>query len=359
MRLLRRHLARELLLNWLMIMAVLAVIFSLILLIDEIERTSDRYVFQDVLQYLWGTLPGRIVDMSPLTVLLGSLLALGNMARQGELVVLRSAGISGPVMLRCVAWPILAVVATLALFEEFVAAPMHHDAELRRQIKRSGSLDLLEDGALWGIDGDRFIQVRSLALGQVPSGIRVYDFDDNDRLETVIQGQTAAIRDNRHWTLEGVQRKDFNSDGVHRESADRLEIGPYWSEEELPVIASSAGVMAPHMLYRYIRYLDRKGRETDALKLEFWRQVTVPLSAAAMILLAIPIGVGLGSSRSGRFGFQLALGALLGVGFYIFNQMYYTAFGPQLVDDIPVFFAGTLPVILLLVVALPLIHFRR
>lgn len=359
MKILRRYLARELLVNWLLVMVVLAVIFSLVLMIDEMERTNERYLFKDVLYYIFGTLPGRIVDMSPITVLLGTLLALGNMARQSELVVLRGAGISGPTLLRCVTFPILAVVVALALFEEFVAAPMHHEAELRRQIVRSGTLDLLEGGALWGHDGDRFIQVRSLELGQVPTGVAVYDFDDRGRLESVIRGQTVRIRDNRHWTLEGVQRKDFTPDGVHRSAADRLDIGAFWSKKELPVLASAAGVMAPHMLYRYIRYLDRNGQETSGLVLQFWRQVSVPLSAAAMILLAVPLGASLGSSRSGRAGIQLVLGALLGVGFYIFNQMYYTAFASLVTPYIPLTLAGLVPVILLLALAIPLIHFRR
>ena len=47
----------------------------------------------------------------------------------------------------------------------------------------------------------------------------------------------------------------------------------------------------------------------------------LPVTAGAMVLLAIPIGASLGARRSGSFGKKLAVGVAVGIAFYLLSQL--------------------------------------
>ena len=53
----------------------------------------------------------------------------------------------------------------------------------------------------------------------------------------------------------------------------------------------------------------------------FWQRVTMPLTVAAMVLLATPISASLGSRRERNFGASMGIGALVGILFYLGAQI--------------------------------------
>ena len=356
MRVLRAYLARELLLGWFLAILVLTAVFTLLLLIDEVDKVSERYTINHALRYLLGTLPQRIIDLAPVSGLLGTLIALGNLARHSELIIMRGAGLSLAALVRNLSVPILALVVALYLLTEYVAAPMFLQAEIERQVARSGKLNLLDSSGLWANDGNRFILVSELHLGQIPQGIEVFNFDSQGRLLSAIQGREAQVSEARKWTLIDVVRKETVNDRLTTTHQASLDIGAVWSEQELPVLALSPAGMSPSDLNEYIDHLDNTGQRSDRMRLVLWQKITLPLSAAAMILLAAPIGAGLGSVRSGNFGLQLALGALLGVGFYMLSQIIHNA---GLLLGLPAPLVAGVPLALVLTLAFLLMHLRR
>ena len=50
-------------------------------------------------------------------------------------------------------------------------------------------------------------------------------------------------------------------------------------------------------------------------------RIALPLTAAAMVLLATPVSAQLGSRRGSAVGVNLAVGALIGIGFYLGSQI--------------------------------------
>jgi len=56
----------------------------------------------DALLYTALTLPGRVLELTPTSALLGSIIALGLLAKNLELLAMRASGIS----IRRVGWPL-------------------------------------------------------------------------------------------------------------------------------------------------------------------------------------------------------------------------------------------------------------
>ncbi|MGB5439803.1 MAG: LptF/LptG family permease, partial [Gammaproteobacteria bacterium] len=67
----------------------------------------------------------------------------------------------------------------------------------------------------------------------------------------------------------------------------------------------------------------------------FWQRLILPFTVAAMVLLAIPVSVSLGSGRNAGFGIKMGAGAALGILFYLGAQIVF-ALGLLLQLSIPV-----------------------
>ena len=81
MRTLRRYLTINLVSGWLMVFAVLTALFGLLSLINELERVDDHYSVLNAAFYVSFTLPQQLLELVPVSVLLGTLMALANLEK--------------------------------------------------------------------------------------------------------------------------------------------------------------------------------------------------------------------------------------------------------------------------------------
>jgi lipopolysaccharide export system permease protein len=345
---LSRYLGTQLLRGWLVVLVILASLFALLSLVEEIDSLSERYRFLHALYYVALTTPQRVLELAPVVAALGTVLAFAVLSRHSELVVIRAAGISLSRLLRMILAPLLALVIALALASELLVADLHHRAETRRSVLRSGNLDLLEGRGLWSGSGSRFINVRELRIGQNPRGISLYEFASDGSLLRAIEADTAELLPDRRWRLLGVRTKEWTAEGLSNRRQEALDLGPFWSAEELPALGQSFAAMPPSALYRYAEHLRSTGQDDSRVRMAFWQKVALPLSAAAMVVLCAVIGVGFGSTRSAAFGWRVLAGAVIGVGFYLLTQILHTAGQLLGLDQVVV---AMLPIVLVVALA--------
>ena len=320
-----RYIAAALLKGWTLVLTVMLAIFSLLAFVEELEHVGGRYQVTDALRFVAYTMPQRAYDLAPVITLLGTLIALASLAKNSELIAIRAAGTSVPRFLRSVLMPTVLLVVALALFAEYVAAPAYQKAEAERSVIRSGKGKLLKGKGLWSNNGQRYFNVRTLRLGRIPSGIDLYEFNADGRLKLAIHADHADVHEGRRWTLVDVRYKQLEDGRLVSKHLDRLDMGPFWSREELPALSLSTTGMSLSGLYEYARYLDATGQRPDRIELAFWQKATIPLAAGVMVLLATPIGAGLGTQRSSGFGRRIATGAIIGILFYLGTQIIHTA----------------------------------
>ena len=72
-------------------------------------------------------------------------------------------------------------------------------------------------------------------------------------------------------------------------------------------------------LYNYAKDLKSRGENPSQYVLVFWQKISIPLTAAGMILISIPFL--LGSQRSTSVGHNMMIGVVVGVGFYLGAQI--------------------------------------
>jgi lipopolysaccharide export system permease protein len=356
MGLLDRYIAWKLLKGWVLVWLVMTSIFTLLGFVEELERTTERYQVVDAIRFILYTLPQRSMDLAPVIALLGSLLAFAGLNKSSELIAIRAAGVSVSRFLRSVAIPTLILVAALYAVSEFLAAPLFQQAETEKTLIRSGKANLLKGKGLWSNSGYRFFNVRTLKHSLVPTSIYLYEFTPEGHLQHFAFAHRAQLTDSRRWDLMDVRQKTLDGDQLKSRHLPNLEMGPFWSREELPVLPLSTAGMTPTGLYEYSDYLKSTDQLSDRIEQVFWQKVALPLTTGAMVFLAVPIGASVGTTRSSTFGKNLAIGAGVGILFYLLSQLIQTGAS---MAEIPPALAVFLPVMLVLGVAGGLINRMR
>ena len=119
-----RHLATAVVGMSLLALLALALIAGLTTVIDQLgDVGKGRFGIADAVRVALLTLPSAVYELFPMAVLLGSLLGLGALAANGELVAMRAAGWSVARMARAVALAGLAASVLVIALGEWVVPP--------------------------------------------------------------------------------------------------------------------------------------------------------------------------------------------------------------------------------------------
>jgi len=149
--LLDRYIVRNFILGMIPVMLLLQLLFSFIVLADELGDVG-KGVFTQLDAYLvvLYTTPRRVVDLLPVTALLGGLMGLGVLASHQELIAAKVGGMSRPRL----ALPVLImalVMAVLAVLAQCYVVPVSEQKanELRARTLVETRLDVSGDAGFW------------------------------------------------------------------------------------------------------------------------------------------------------------------------------------------------------------------
>lgn len=342
-----RYVAIALIKGWMLVSVVILSIFGLLMFVQELEHVGGRYTILQAGLFVIRTLPRLGLDLAPVTGLLGTLIALANLARHSELIAMRASGVSPLRLLLSIMLPASLLSITLLVAAEYAVPVLQQQAEGQRAVFRSGRSSLLSGKGLWSNAGLRFFNVRHLEHGHIPAGIDYYEFEPDGKLKTYAHAERANLDQGREWSLLKVHKKDWN--GTHPETRrlEELDMGPFWKKSELPVLTLSTSAMSLSSLYQYARHLKQTHQRSERIELAFWQTLSLPLSLLSMVCLAVPVGAGSTTQRSSDFARRLAIGALTGIAFYLGSQIVHTSgmvlgLPPWLLVSIPILVvAGT------------------
>ena len=320
MKTLDRYIGVSVAKGYLIVLAVLLPVFSFLIFVNELEDVGKgTYDALGGLIYVLLTAPGRALELAPVTALLGCIVALGGLAAGSELLAIRVSGVSVMRLGGAVMKTGLVVMLLVVILAQFVVPPLNQLAETRRSMAVTGAGTFLKDKGFWSRDGRRYISVQHVRHGRIPVGVEIYEFDEQGQLRTFIHAQRADIENPQHWRLVDVHRKQFDGRTIHSQHLPQVDWDPFLSETQVRALELPPTSLSPTDIYQYARHLRETGQAAGQIELRFWQQAALPLATGAMTLLALPFVFG--PLRAASFGKRLALGGILGVGFYLLNQI--------------------------------------
>ena len=301
-------------------MVILVSAFSLIALVHELDSVGKgTYQTSDAALYVLMTLPGWMVELSPAMALLGAIVGLGELAAGQELIAMQALAVSRT----RIAWSVvktglLVMLAVMGL-QEFVAPRLGQLAFERRNQAISGTNSTSTSRGFWSLNGQRVVHVGHLLHGRIPSEIEIYQFDDSGGLQMVAWAKQAVIKDSRRWELHDVRQQIILENKTLTNRFARLAWDSPFTPEQINQIVLPVDMLSPSELYGYVQYLKRAGLSAERPELTLWQTISMPLSALAMVILAIPYV--LGPIRQIGAGRRMLHGGLIGATFHAGSQL--------------------------------------
>lgn len=319
---LTRHLAREVISSTVGILFAFLGLFAFFDFVNELDSLgSGGYAITDALVYVVLILPGRVYELLPVVVLIGTLYALTTLARHSEITVMRASGMSVGRLLRTLAAiGSLFVVATF-VFGEYIAPPAERAAQQWRLSATGSSVSSQLRSGVWVKDGGHFVNVERVFPDGAVTGLRIYDFDETRALRSIQVAERGRYDpEARVWHLTGVVDTRFSAERVELVQLEDFAWKTALTPEVLSVLMVAPERMSVTALVAYLSHLSENRQDTHRVEIALWKKLTYPLAVFVMMALALPFA--LQHDRMAAVSIKVFLGVMLGVGFHMLNGLF-------------------------------------
>lgn len=298
-------------------------ISSFVTLVTELEDLGKgTYGLWEILRYVALAAPETVYQIFPIIALLGTLMGLGALASSHELTAIRAAGVSIGRIALGVAKAGVIVGALAFVLGEFVLPKTVPAADQGRAEARYGDMASNSASGVWLRDGQRYVHIAQLLSANEMEGLELFEVDSEGRLQSTTRAEYGTYAEGR-WQFSGIERTVFGPAGtsVQREATASLaeELSPRFAPDVLRLFVLEADALSARGLWRYVDYLNSNALDSERHALAFWRKVSVPVTVLVMMLVAVPFVIG--STRNTGAGQRLFIGVMVGVGFYMVNEV--------------------------------------
>lgn len=319
---LTRYLAREVIGASVLVLVAFLGLFGFFDFLNELDSVGlDGYELHHALIYVAMIMPGRVYELMPIAVLIGTLYSLTTLARHSEITVMRASGLSTARLLRVLTLIGMVFVVATFVFGEYIAPPAERAAQQWRLVATHSAVSSQLRSGLWVKDGARFVNVQTLQPDRSMEKVRIFEFDEHSMLQTVSEAAHGRYRHkDGAWLLTGVRQTRFL--GTHTEVVDLPELR--WASELTPEVLSVLMVMPERMsvstLLAYIEHLRENRQNSDRYEIALWKKLVYPFAVLVMIALALPFAYS--HDRMGGVSVKVFFGVMMGVGFHLLNGLF-------------------------------------
>lgn len=316
---LTQYLMRTILSTTALVLLVLLALAGLFEFIAELDDTQGNYQTPQVLLYTLLRLPQLAFEMLPIATLIGSLLALGALASNSEIIVMRSAGLSVMRLAAMVGVAGMTLLILTGLLGEFIGPPLDYFARNMRQEARTEKTDDRLGKEAWVRDGPVFLHFERVSSDYDFGSIYLYRFDEFNELKSIARAENSGIDEDDNWVLQNFRETRFEDDGVQVVEASRAIESFDIDAEVLGISVVKPQSLSGRGLMSYINYLERNNLDSNRYKTELWYRIA--RTAAVVIMPLLALAFVFGSLRSGGAGARLMLGVVIGLAYYLASEM--------------------------------------
>lgn len=284
-----------------------------------------KATFDMMARYMIFKMPMALFHVTPICVLLASVLTISDMSRNSELIAMKSAGMS---MAR-ISLPLIMAAGVISFLSFLDSEYLFHLAaketnriyyeEVRKQ-KRKGlfSQDKFwykaDDGSVWNIG---LMDIENKTLKDV--GIFRFDKSGTKIVKRVTADEGRLV--GGFWVLKDYVERDFTGKGqfIERAWAQRSLPEDSIQFDDLNKVKLNPEEMNRAQIKKYIENIRSKGYDATKYVAEMHAKIGFPLISLVMPLLAIPLGAR--SSRSGGILIGIGISVVIGVTFWFTFSM--------------------------------------
>lgn len=291
-------------------------------LVRELKRTgTGDYTASVAIQVVLLTLPHRLYDMFPMACLLGSIMGLGSLAAQSELIVMRASGMSVKQIAAAAMTAAFALTIIVLAIGEWVVPQSEHLSDAIKVTAKTRGIASMSTQGTWIRDANDFIFSGYANKGGILMNVTRYRFNDQRQVELATHAREAELK-NHHWIFRDVVQSVVTPQKIIQEKFTELSWPSVLNHDVLQALVVDPEDLSILGLYRYMNYLRNNSLDTKQYALAFWKKIFQPLSIMVMVLTAVPFVFG--PLRNASMGLRMLGGVAVGFAFYMLNEV----FGP-------------------------------
>jgi lipopolysaccharide export system permease protein len=345
---LARYVMRTVIGHTALVTLVLLVLSALYLFVSQQDDVGvGTFGVDDAFWFGLLNLPQYAFDLLPIASLIGALLALGNLARSLELVVVRAAGVSTMRIGLWVAGAGLVLMMITAVIGEFIAPPLEQYARQMKMFEKFRDFSMTGNRSAWAKDGDSIISVRQQSADNRYGGVYVFKFDERRRLTAMGRAGNASIGSDSRWKLDNYRESRILRDQVVPSTKPHAELETDLSPEFLGLAVFNPESLPVRGLFSYVQHLRSNGLDSQPYETALWARVARTVAVAIIVVLAVPFAFG--PMRSTGTGARTVVGIMIGVAFFLLAKMLESG---GAVFELPPIVIGWAPTLLLALITM-------
>lgn len=339
MKVLQRYFVSEILRSVLFVLVAFLALFAFFDLMQEIKSIGrGGYRLQHAFLYLLLNLPGYVYELMPTSALIGTIWTLSQFASRSEFTIMRASGLSTMMACRMLGKiGLILVVITFVMGE--VIVPMTSELAKKSRLQAQGRTISQEfRSGLWAKDvirehgmsgapvGSRFLNVSQVTPDGQLNGVKLYEFDLEFQLKSIVTSQSANYQGRNVWRLNDVVETVFStkaSDMSAKVSSAATPTRDLVSEITpaiLAVLFIDPDRMSAKGLAAYTKHLEQNNQSTERYEIAFWKKLVYPFAVLVMMALALPFAYL--HVRSGGVSLKIFVGVMIGVSFQLLNSLF-------------------------------------
>jgi lipopolysaccharide export system permease protein len=297
------------------------VLGGLYVFIDQQDDIGvGSYTLASAMWFTLLNLPTQAYQLLPLTVMIGSLVGLGSLARGSELTVIRATGISVARLAGTALLAALLLIGIEVALGEFLAPPLQEAAKEHKAFSKFTNIRFGNSGGAWVRDGNLILNVERQSGERQFGGMQVFELSPDHKLLSIGHAARATEGASRQWRLSEYAVSKFSDDDtVTGTPSGERTLTSNVTAGFLGLAIDTPAQLTSRSLWRLIQYL--KANELDAREyvFAFWSRIARTVAIAFAVLLAIPFV--LGSLRSAGAGTRTMIGFMLGIAFFLLQRL--------------------------------------
>jgi lipopolysaccharide export system permease protein len=306
-------------------------LFSFFDFVEEIQSISSKptgdYQVVQALTYVVLMIPSHLYELLPIAVLIGTIFVMARLAQSSEYTILRTSGLGPWRALRSLLFLGFGFVVLTFAIGDYIAPVADRTGQLIKA-RLQGSITVGQTGA-WLKERQPYSQ-SAVNIGAMETdgsmrGVRIFEFDNQGLLRTLIKAKSASYGSDESWTLKQVDRTEFPARGTTVARIDRQQMDSLRWPNQISAEMVSAALLKPERmstidLFQYIRHLEANAQSAQRYEIEFWKKVFYPLSCLVMVVLALPFAYL--HFRSGGIASYVFGGVMAGISFFLLNNVF-------------------------------------
>jgi lipopolysaccharide export system permease protein len=317
---LARYIVAAIVRNVALVLFVLVAVTTLFLFVSQLDDIGKaNYGMREAIAFVALRIPRAIVESLPAATLLGSLLGLGHLATQSELIAMRAAGVSKLQLLAHVGLAGILLAGVMVALGESIAPSLGSYAREMRGEALLDDIAVADGRSTWFKDEGVIVNVRRGIGSEGDGGLYLYEIDADRGIEAVAHADTVESEGSSSWTLGGYAETRFAENRISASQQRRSAHEFSFNAELLGLSEVRHDLLDTPALQRYIAFLESNDRDASRYLIAYWGRWARSVSVPFMALLAVPFVFG--SLRSVGAGARLIVGLCIGLGFYVADQV--------------------------------------